>query len=248
MSSFANAMGGVRDKEKDRSENDYYPTPPFATFAFTERSTELGFELPDTLHEPGAGRGWMAYQLRRTGKKVIASDLMEYADPLVEVTPDSDFLKLEKAAAQGMITNPPYAKNMAELFVRHSFDVGYKYVAILARTMFVESGRRYEFFTEFPPSLILHFAQRFSCTESMFFTKPLSGMVGYSWFLWDYRHDNPDEMQTLTHWIDTKGMYERWSKSLTHGEMTDLEKKIYVEEADELLDSLNLFQMMEEQS
>ena len=54
----------------DRVENDYYPTPPVATYALIKT-----LDVPDKIWEPAAGRGWISHELIRNGKNVYSSDL-----------------------------------------------------------------------------------------------------------------------------------------------------------------------------
>lgn len=247
--SFVNISGGIRDEERDRSQNDYYPTPPFATYALLKSD-----DVPEQVIEPAAGRGWMAYELQRSGRGVQASDLYEYPNPIIEgIQHDRNFLDVKKSfhnEAIGVVTNPPYAKNMAQNFVEHALETDHRYVAILARTMFVESEKRYSFFKKYPPSSIHHFSSRFSCFEEYFFTKPLSGMVGYSWFVWDYRRGVTPWNAIRTLWINSKTMHSDWLKSISTEELERLRSMVLTqpEEPDVLADFSHLFQLMGEPS
>jgi hypothetical protein len=81
-------------------------------------------------------------------------------------------------------------------------------------------------FTEYPPSRVYVFSQRFSCNEEFFETKPMRGMVAFAWWVWDYRGTKrkvnkkteergmpPVDSTTEMLWIDTRHMYEKWKKS-----------------------------------
>lgn len=243
--SFANLNGGVKAEGK-RSENDYYPTPPFVTFALIEHAKRRGLEVPQCIHEPAAGRGWMMWELRRLLKNVVGTDLIAHPDLLyTDIVGNSDYLLAEENVVpieSAMITNPPFTKDMAQKFVEKGLK-RHPYVAILARTMFVESAKRYEFFKMFPPSEIMNFSSRFSCEEKYFFTNPLSGMVGYSWFVWDYRNGKPKE--TLTSWINTKEMHTLWRNSLTEKEFSVIQAHvIQPDKRDEQAASLESFLTM----
>ena len=87
------AFAGVSLSSEARSENDYYPTPPVATFALAQHHP-----LPRRIYEPAAGRGWMSETLREMGHDVAASDLFEYSEPLGPVEFGVDFLRLSQGS------------------------------------------------------------------------------------------------------------------------------------------------------
>lgn len=211
MSGFHLMYGGHDNATYEgRVANDSYPTPPFATFALTRVEN-----IPHKLWEPACGRGWMSRELERLGHDVLSSDLHHYADPLVgEPAYGIDYLDNVPAfAADGVVTNPPYGKDLAEKFIRKTLR-DYEYGAFLCRLTFGESAKRFKLFTETPPSRVHVFSQRFSCDESRFEKEPMGGMVAYAWWVWDRRPDGRHELHTTMHWIDTKKMLESWRKSL----------------------------------
>jgi hypothetical protein len=191
--------------------NDYYPTPPHATFALVEaerghidRHLAVGGSY---VWEPAAGRGWMSEELMRLGYPVISTDLVAYDGQRVPVL-QHDFLTTELEAA-AIVTNPPYGRGLAEAFARRALErTGY--VAMLCRATWVESAQRYKFFTDHPPSRVLFFSRRFSCTEDYFGTgKEDGGMVPYAWWVWD---TNRAGARTID-WIDPL-VYQRWKESV----------------------------------
>jgi hypothetical protein len=204
---FANMYGGVRTVTEERNEHDHYPTHPFATYALVQYHAP-----PRKIWEPAAGRGWMAWELKRNQREVYATDLYNYRDPVSPVEYGNDFLKTE-GDFDGIITNPPYGKNMAQAFIERSISL-VPYTAMLCRLTFAESNRRLKMFKETPPSDILIFSGRFSCNEDRWHTEKtaISGMVAYAWWIWD----NTMPFQgTMTNWIDTKAMYKSWRDSLS---------------------------------
>jgi hypothetical protein len=221
---FANAYGGVREEGKPRVENDHYPTPPLATFALITNSNP-----PFELWEPAAGRGWMAWELERNNYCVTKSDLYPYADPVVEgIEFGRDFLNpnLADPSAKGVVTNPPYGRDMAQAFVERACE-NYSYVAVLCRLMFAESSRRFEMFSKkLPPSEVLVFSRRFSCDEKRFLDRPVEGMVSYAWWIWDYRDRQTRPGDTKMKWIDTKSIHFNWFQSLTAKEHEHMRKKL----------------------
>ena len=209
--SFTKMVGG--NKRKDglgRNENDYYPTPPCATYALIEAESlhlDKHLSVPGSfVLEPAAGRGWMAGEIARH-YPVMAHDVEEYSDPVFPLGAVVDYLKCVDLGAKAIITNPPYAKDMAQKFVEKALTEA-PYVAALCRLTWAESKKRYEMFKKHPPSRILFFSTRFSCDESRFDgVKVEGGMVAYAWWVWDKNRPS-----TTVDWI-APGIYERWRRS-----------------------------------
>lgn len=159
----------------------------------------------------------MSRELERCGYEVLSTDLHEYENPLVsEPTYGIDFLSnMPMFEAEGVVTNPPYNKDLAEKFIWKTLR-DYKYGAFLCRLTFAESAKRFKLFTEHPPSRVHVFSQRFSCDEDRFEKEPMSGMVAYAWWVWDKRVETHelDPFNPTMHWIDTKYMLDAWRKSL----------------------------------
>jgi len=200
MGNFARAQGGTK-REGGRKKNDYYPTPPFATYALLHSTY-----VPRRVIEPAAGRGWMARELADSGREVVASDLFEYKVPLFPVQFGVDFLKSQKLPdVDGLVTNPPYAKGMAQTFIEKAISDGYDTSAFLCRFSLAESEQRLKLFKERPPAEVHVFSGRMSCDED-YFDDPLRGMITFAWWVW--REESSAD--TKLKWIDSKAMYERW--------------------------------------
>lgn len=208
MNGFIKAIGGSRQEDLERNTNDHYPTPPLATYALIEHEREHieAARLFYPVHEPAAGRGWMAKELSRYFP-VTASDLHSYPDPLYDIRTGVDFLATDHYSPV-IITNPPYAKDMAQKFVEHSL-LRSNYIAVLCRLTWAESRKRYSLFKKHPPTKILFFATRFSCNEEYFLSeKAESGMVAYAWWIWDKNRST-----STFDWV-APGCYDRWRKSI----------------------------------
>lgn len=189
----------------ERRTNDYYPTPPYATYALGTYVDLAG----KRVLEPAAGRGWMARELSAMGATVTARDLFHQDDLLFPVETGVDFTEAGLLGEfDAVVTNPPYKKSMAEKFVRKSLSTGVRCTAILARLAFFESQGRFKLFTEHPPSLVLPFSRRFSCTESMFDSDPFGGMLPYAWFVWE-----EGNIDTRVRWIDSTSAHREWSRA-----------------------------------
>jgi hypothetical protein len=196
----------IKTNSISRSENDFYPTPPVATYALVRKYPGLKTMAID---EPAAGRGWMARELDRCGAMVNATDLFCYDDPLFPVDFGSDFLeRTESGKDRAMITNPPFKNDGAEKFVRHAFELNYSFIAIFARITFLESMKRYRLFTEKKLHGVYIFSGRVNCDETLFEQdKQMGGLIAYGWFVWI---PGSMKMWPTISWIDTKTMLEDW--------------------------------------
>ncbi len=205
---FERMYGGRRKDSAKRNENDYYPTPPFVTYALHYHEN-----LPKYIWEPACGRGWMARELRRLDYRCFASDLHEY-DVLTDYTPGIDFLDSYHDNYDSVVTNPPYTQNMAQKFIERTiFEKRFLYGAFLLRLNFAESETRLKLFQSSPPTRVRVFAHRFSCVENMFVDNPMGGMVSYAWWIWDWRYGKNDS--TTMSWIDGKNCYSMWKEDVT---------------------------------
>lgn len=208
-------MYGSAFPNSERNANDHYPTPPWATYALVENEkTHLDRHLSVTgsfVHEPAAGRGWMAEELARCGYPVVATDLYDYEETRWRVKSGVDFLGDGCAelvvSPSVIITNPPYKNDLAEKFAKTAV-LRAPYVAMLCRLTWAESKRRYTFFRDNPPSKILFFSQRFSCDEQYFSDEKSEGvMVAYAWWVWDKNRSG-----TAVDWVPPGG-FNRWKES-----------------------------------
>lgn len=159
---------------------DDFPTPPWATRALIEHV--LGPDKVKGLNclEPACGRGYMAKPLGEYFEQVDAADAYDYG-----FAPIRDFLTFpyETMSHDWVITNPPF--RLAEDFVLRSLTVARKGVAILARTVFLESVGRYNsIFREQPPTIFAQFCERVPMIKGRVDPKA-STATGYAWFVWE---------------------------------------------------------------
>jgi hypothetical protein len=160
---------------------DDFPTPPWATRALLEHV--IGKEGIDqsTCLEPACGAGHMAKVLREYFKDVRCADAYDYG-----FAPVRDFLSYpyETDAVDWVITNPPF--RLAEEFVQRSFDVARCGVAMLVRTVFLESVGRYNrLFRSDPPSKFAQFVERVPMVKGRL-DERASTATGYAWLVWDF--------------------------------------------------------------
>jgi hypothetical protein len=81
-----------------------------------------------------------------------------------------------------VITNPPF--RLAEEFALHALPLAHQGVALLVRTVFIESvGRLERVFSKHPPTLVAQFAERVPMVRGRLDPKA-STATGYAWVVW----------------------------------------------------------------
>ncbi len=156
---------------------DDFPTPPWATRALVEHVIKAGSTL--SVLEPACGRGYMSQALGEYFGAVVSSDLHDYG-----FARTADFLKPLHAAASfdWVITNPPF--RLAEEFIGRAHPIARQGVAMLVRTVFLESVGRYErLFSVRPPAIVAQFVERVPMVKGRVDRKA-STATGYAWIVW----------------------------------------------------------------
>ena len=181
-----NLNGGFKPTLKrfaDLGGPDFFPTPPWATFALLDNEVFTG-----DIWECACGDGSMSRVMEESNHKVISSDLFDrgYGESGVDFL-DNDL------TADNIVTNPPY--NAAEAFVRAGIEKSNKKMALLLRLAFLEGANRARtIFTECPPSRVWVFSERIT-----FYPKGAarqsSGTTAYAWFVWDKAADQGTQLQ-----------------------------------------------------
>jgi hypothetical protein len=160
---------------------DDFPTPPWATRALVEHVLEdKGALRRMTCLEPACGAGYMAKPLEEYFGKVIAADAYYYGFGQIR-----DFLDYpyQEQSADWVITNPPF--RLAEEFVIRAIPIARKGVAILARSVFLESVGRYEdIFCKMPPTKFAQFVERVPMVKGRLDRKATTA-TGYAWLVWE---------------------------------------------------------------
>jgi hypothetical protein len=166
-----------------RGEDDFYPTPPSATWALCQ----LGI-LPEKVWEPACGDGAMARVLEQNGHHVVASDLR----PRGYGEADVDFLTATELRAPAIVTNPPF--KLADEFVLHALSLGPDVAAFFLRLKFLEGRRRYDrLLATQPPTEIHVFIERvkFFAGETPAANQPGWNTEAFAWFIWRRDHQGP---------------------------------------------------------
>ncbi|MBR0861210.1 SAM-dependent methyltransferase [Bradyrhizobium sp. YCK136] len=181
----SHAVMAQRTEAKD--SRDDFPTPPWATRALMEHViSDCGPFSSQCALEPACGEGHMAKVLSEYFGEVRASDAFAYGYGDVR-----DYLEVphEANAVDWVITNPPF--RLAEEFVHRSLVVARRGVAVLARTVFIESVGRYRhLFEKSPPGRVAQFAERVPMVKGRLDRKA-STATGYCWLIWLCHEQGP---------------------------------------------------------
>lgn len=164
---------------------DFFPTPPWATRALCEHV--IGLTAMHVAFDPACGDGAMARPLGEYFMKVFASDVHDYGRGFK--VQDFLFPGAELPPCDWVITNPPF--RLAEQFIRRGLEIAEYGVAMLVRSVFVESVGRYEsLFTPNPPDLIAQFVERVPMVKGRL-DKTASTATSYAWIVWTTDPDRP---------------------------------------------------------
>ena len=171
----------IAQRIEPRDSPDDFPTPPWATRALFEHVLDDTSELTTLCClEPACGAGHMAKVLKEYFGQVRCSDAYDYGYGDIQ-----DFLTCPHAPTSfdWIITNPPF--RLAEQFILRAFPIARKGVAILARTVFLESVGRYDaIFRDRPPTTVAQFTERVPMLQGRLDIKGTTA-TAYAWFVWE---------------------------------------------------------------
>ena len=172
----------------EKSDLDYFPTPPWATRALLTHTLKLrGAEV----REPCAGGGHMAKVLEEFNNTVIATDIEDYGYCPGGV----DYLNTPMDKTEWMVTNPPF--NRAQEVIEKALSETTVGVAILIRSAFTESVKRYNtLYSVNPPSIIAQYTERVAMCWGRYDHKAGS-YIPYSWLIWLHDHEGPTEFKWI---------------------------------------------------
>lgn len=159
---------------------DDFPTPPWAARALVEHVLGRDTVKGASCLEPACGRGHMARALAEYFGHVDSADAYTYGFGSIR-----DFLTYpyEAQSHDWVITNPPF--RLAEQFIDRARTVARRGVAILARTVFLESVGRYEgIFRDTPPTIFAQFSERVPMLRGRVDRKGTTA-TAYAWFVWN---------------------------------------------------------------
>ncbi len=190
MQNVSHAVMSQRVEPNDSPDD--FPTPPWATRALLEHVVRPSSLTDLTCLEPACGAGHMAKVLKEYFGEVRCADTHDYG---YAVTRDYLTVPYEAKAVDWVITNPPF--RLAEEFVIRSLEVARRGVAVLVRTVFLESVGRYNrLFNIYPPTKFAQFVERVPMVRGRLDEKATTA-TGYAWLVWE--HDNAQKSQVV--WI-----------------------------------------------
>jgi hypothetical protein len=179
MQNTSHAVMAQRIEPNDSPDD--FPTPPWATRGLIEHVLHDKSALKNlSCLEPACGAGHMSRVLLEYFGEVRSADAYAYGYADVR-----DFLTYpyETNAVDWVITNPPF--RLAEQFVLRALRVARQGVAILARTVFLESVGRYEgIFRNTPPAKFAQFVERVPMVKGRLDGKATTA-TGYAWLVWE---------------------------------------------------------------
>ncbi len=200
------STGSARAPLKDRGM-DLYETPSVAVAALLRAE-----DVPAVVWEPACGPGAIARVLRASGRRVIATDLVDYASPDQDAA-GWDFLFEQRApdGVQAIVTNPPF-KNAGE-FVGHALRICPR-VMMLLRLAFIESEKRRPILDNGHLARVHVFRNRLPMMHRdgqgiKAAERQNSSALGFAWFVWDRAHRGPTELHRIS-----------WETALTEAENT----------------------------
>lgn len=188
MQNTSHAVMAQRNEPND--SRDDFPTPPWATRALIEHVFEDRRALKKmSCLEPACGAGHMSRVLNEYFGDVQSADAFSYDYGDVR-----NFLTYpyEKCEVDWVITNPPF--RLAEEFIIRAMEIARDGIAILARSVFLESVGRYEgIFREMPPTKFAQFVERVPMVRGRLDRKATTA-TGYAWLVWEKQHPSPPRL------------------------------------------------------
>ena len=173
----------VGDSGYERIEADHYCTPPENLDCLLQHVI-----LHENVWEPAVGKGDLATRLHEFGHTVWSSDIIDYG--FDERFSLGDFLTTEKLpdpSIRAIVTNPPYAGDLPEQFIRHALKLMQPVkgqVVMFLRNEYDSSKGRMDLFG-LPP-----FHKKIVVTKRPRWVEGSKGSPrhNYSFFVWDWRH------------------------------------------------------------
>ena len=177
--SQGNKVAWIGDgKPENRQKEDFYPTPPEATYSLLDREKFIG-----NIWECACGDGAISKILEEKKYNVYSSDLIDRGYGHTGI----DFLKTYRRT-DNIITNPPF--KLGTEFVYQACHLASKKVAMLCRINFLEGVARGKMFKNTPLKNVYVFSRRIT------FINPDSGkkshgggMLAFAWFIWEKNYN-----------------------------------------------------------
>lgn len=170
----------MSQRTEHRDSLDNFPTPPWATRALIEHVIGVDRARDQTVLEPACGEGYMSRPLAEYFKNVQSFDVHPYGYGYVDEFLGSAW---DNSTFDWVITNPPF--KAAEQFVAKALPIAREGVAVLVRTVFIESvGRWQRLFRDRPCTTFAQFVERVPIVKGRVDPKATTA-TGYAWLIWD---------------------------------------------------------------
>lgn len=199
--SIYKTLGASNHTDKEREQNDYYATDPYAIDKL------LTVEKPNkNIWECAAGEGHLSKRLSEFGYNVVTSDIVERNYKLDFI---QDFLTIDKEDNQvdlvfkdyDILSNPPF--KYATSFILKALDLikPWNKVYMFLKIQFLEGKQRYrDLFSKYPPKKIYVFSERVMCAKNGDFEGMKAGggsAVCYAWYVWEKGNKNKTEVEWI---------------------------------------------------
>tara|TARA_Y100001934_G_C12117881_1_gene661664 strand:+ start:120 stop:803 length:684 start_codon:yes stop_codon:yes gene_type:complete len=177
VQNLSHAVMAQRHEAKDSLDD--FPTPPWATRALLEHVLKHENTTKMSCLEPACNKGHMSRVLKEYFFEVESSDVHDYGYGSVKNFLNNSY---KKNSFDWIITNPPF--RLAEEFLNKANYIASTGIALLARTVFLESVGRYDrIFKNNPPAYFAQFSERVPMVKGRL-DKKASTATGYAWFVW----------------------------------------------------------------
>lgn len=148
----------------------------------------------NNIWECACGEGHLAKVFNNAGILGKATDLINRNYGGVEI-----FLASSESYHNGdIVTNPPY--KFAQEFVEqalHRVDTGRK-VCMFLKVLFLETQKRKQLFTKYPPKTIYISSSRINCAKNGDFKTYNQSVIAYAWYVWIKGYQG----ETVVKWIN----------------------------------------------
>lgn len=172
-------LGASNHTEDQRSDLDFYATPPLAVKQLLEKE-----HFSSNIWEPAHGMGHISKILEENGYNVKKSDIKDYNNEGIEII---NFLSCDKKFDGDIISNPPYKS--AKEFVEKALEVvnDNAHVAMFLKIQFLEGKKRYDLFKKYPPKRIYVAVNRYGCSKDGKFNEKgnIGSAICYCWYIWE---------------------------------------------------------------
>ena len=182
------AIVGSSRANGTRQKNDYYPTPKYVTQDLLNREKFEG-----TVWEVACGNGNISEVLKFNEYSTYSTDVINYGYNDATI----DFLKYDGEKLDNIITNAPYKYGLE--FVQKAKEYAKKKIAMLFKTAFLESEKRFQMFQDkdFPLEYVYQFSYRVTIYKNGEKMKN-KGMASYAWFVWNKNYVGEPKLRWIS--------------------------------------------------